>query len=150
MLEVNKPTWTEADVQALIATCRTWIGVPWRHQGRSRQGVDCVGIFACVALGLGRHIQIPKNYTHDPDPTVLLAHMHQYFDEVPVADMQPGDFLLMRFLDRNQRMSKRHIALKTNLGILHAAATYRKVTEHTLDDEWFNRIEQVFRMRRAT
>jgi cell wall-associated NlpC family hydrolase len=38
---------------AIIAAARSWLGVPWRHQGRTRQGVDCAGLVVLVGRGLG-------------------------------------------------------------------------------------------------
>ena len=30
--------------EMVVAEARTWIGVKWRHQGRTREGVDCIGL----------------------------------------------------------------------------------------------------------
>jgi cell wall-associated NlpC family hydrolase len=149
MQAVNKPTWTEEEVWKIITIAREWIDVPWVHQGRSRNGVDCIGLFYCVSLELGRPIKMPSNYTHEPDPKVLMAAMEELFDRVTKKEMAIGDFVLMRFEDRHNNVSNRHVALVTNLGIIHSAALYRKVTEHGLDEEFRNRIEMVYRMRRV-
>lgn len=148
MVAVNKPEWTEEEVTLVINRSREWIDVPFRHQGRSRVGCDCVGLFSCVAEDIGRPIPIPDNYTRLPDQKPLIDTMEKYFDRVPKDQKQPGDFVLMRFADNKQRVPNRHVALLTPLGIIHAARLYRKVTEHTLDDEWEDRIEYVYRMRR--
>jgi hypothetical protein len=42
-----------ADPNAIIAAARSWLGVPWGHQGRTRQGVDCAGLVVLVGRGLG-------------------------------------------------------------------------------------------------
>lgn len=146
--EENKPTFSEEDVVQLITLAREWINVKWQHQGRSKSGVDCVGIFQTIGIEMGRNFQIPDNYTRTPDQKVLVAHMEKFFDRVHKEERKPGDLVLMRFMDERLRMPNRHVGLLTDLGILHAAANFRKVTEHTLDDEWLNRIEYVYRLRR--
>lgn len=146
---VDKPLWTEQEVKQIIKLSRGYLNVPWRHQGRSKiSGVDCVGIFSCVADELGRPIEIPSNYTHDPDPKILMQHMEKYFDKVLKSEMHVGDFVLMRFPDGRRRMPNRHVGLLTNIGLLHSGAEARKVVEHTLNDEWYDRIEHVYRLRR--
>ena len=39
--------------EAVVAQARTWLGTPWRHQGRSPRGVDCAGLVVLVARALG-------------------------------------------------------------------------------------------------
>ena len=41
------------DPDAIIAAARSWLGVPWRHQGRTRQGVHCAGLVVLVGRELG-------------------------------------------------------------------------------------------------
>ena len=28
----------------IVDAARNWVGVPYRHQGRTRNGIDCVGL----------------------------------------------------------------------------------------------------------
>ena len=60
--------------EAIVAEARTWLGVPWRHQGwRRTTGCDCVGLVRGVghALGLidGRRGPEPRfiGYPREPD-----------------------------------------------------------------------------------
>lgn len=144
----NKPEWTEEEVSTVISRTREWVDVPFRHQGRSRAGADCVGLFHGVAEEMGRDLPFPSNYTRTPDQKSVQYYMEKFFDRVPKAEMKPGDFVMMRFADNKLRVPNCHVALLTPLGIIHAARLYRKVAEHTLDDEWKDRIEYVYRMRR--
>lgn len=66
--------------QTIIAEARSWIGTPFRHQGRRKgQGVDCLGLLAGVAAALalkgrdGRPLASRDSlaYGHYPDETVL-------------------------------------------------------------------------------
>ena len=147
--EANKPTWTDQEVWGIIAEARGWIDVPFRHQGRSTSGVDCIGIFSCISQKIGRNIPVPNNYTHHPDQKFLLSEMERLFDRIEKSELAPGDLVLLRFADDRRRVPNRHVAIRTDLGLLHASATFRKVTEHTLDDEWLAKIEHCFRLRRV-
>jgi cell wall-associated NlpC family hydrolase len=140
---------TELEVQEIIAHARAWIDVPFRHQGRSRTGTDCVGLFACIASEMGRPDPIPSNYSREPDSALLLAELRKRFEEIKITDARPGDFLVMRFETLKQNVERRHVAMLTDRGIIHSAAMYRKVTEHSLTDEWKIRIENAFRIPRS-
>jgi cell wall-associated NlpC family hydrolase len=141
---------TDAEIQAMIDQARTWINVKFRHQGRSRFGVDCVGLFACVAGELGRPDPIPANYSREPDSRLLLAELRKRFEEIKINETRPGDFLVMHFENVKGVMDRRHLALRTDKGIIHSAAMYRKVTEHGLTPEWANRVVTAFRIPRRT
>lgn len=147
--EASKPTWTDEEVRQIVVHCRGWIHTKFRHQGRSKSGVDCIGLFAEVAKEIGRTITIPSNYSHHPDQIFLLAELTRMFDKITKAEMAVGDLLLMRFMDDQQRIPCRHVAIRTDLGVLHSSAQFKKVTEHGLDSEWMAKIEHVFRMRRS-
>lgn len=146
--EGSKPTWTEEEVRQIILHSREWKEVKFRHQGRSKYGVDCIGLFSEVAKEIGRDIPIPSNYTHHPDQTFLLAEMNRLFDKITKEEFTIGDLALMRFMDDQKRIPCRHVVMRTDLGVLHSSAQFRKVTEHGLDDEWWAKIEHCFRMRR--
>lgn len=48
----------------LIAEARTWEGVQFRHQGRSKEsGVDCIGYFVCM---LAAHGRLPDDFRDNP------------------------------------------------------------------------------------
>ena len=38
----------------VIAAARSWVGVPYLHQGRSRSGVDCIGLVLEICAECGR------------------------------------------------------------------------------------------------
>ena len=79
---------------SFIAAARTYVGVPWQHQGRSRHGVDCVGLLVCVA----RDLCVPvdddgPNYEREPRAHDLVRLLRRHC--VSVADMRRGDIVLM-------------------------------------------------------
>jgi cell wall-associated NlpC family hydrolase len=128
---------TGADV---VQAARQYLDTPWRHQGRSRSGMDCVGLLIAVSRDLGVPVEDDTHYSHFPDSSLLLGHLKKYTEELPLAEAQPGDLVLMCVRGRLQ-----HTGILTERGLLHAAACYRKVCEHGLTDEWRRTIRQVYR-----
>lgn len=144
-MQAASKTWTDVEVHRLIAQARTWVGVRWQHQGRSRSGVDCIGLFGAVGRELGVEVDLPSNYTHDPDPKTMLVGLRALFGEIPLKQATAGDFVTMRYNAKNI-----HLGLLTDKGVIHASAYFRAVVEHSLDEEWKRRIEYAFRLPRVT
>ncbi len=80
---------------SFIAAARTYIGVPWQHQGRSRHGIDCVGLLVCVARDLGIPVEDVRAYEREPRAHDLARILRRHCVSVPVAAMRRGDIVLM-------------------------------------------------------
>lgn len=123
-----------------MAKAKDFIGTPWRHQGRDRSGVDCVGLI--VAMGY-EFDMVPEGfwlpaYRREPDASLL-----GYFDKymTPASRMDPplGCAVIFAFggspyhagilIDRERRV------------IVHASAPHKKVVVGALDN---NRKGRVF------
>lgn len=137
---------SDAERLALITEARSYLGVRFRHQGRSRQGVDCAGLIAVCLIALGREPADVEAYGREPLNQGLRAMLVENFGEpIAKAEMQPGDVALMRF-----RGEPSHVGLVTDypydgLAMIHAFAQVKKVVEHRLDSEWLGHIVEVFR-----
>lgn len=119
----------------LIAIARTWLDVPFRHQGRSRRGVDCGGLLIGIGLEAGLDIIPPDTYSRSPDTALIRSALLANCRAVPLAAAQPGDVLLLAFAGEPQ-----HVALLTDIGLLHAWAKPGKVVEHRIDPTWQRRL----------
>ena len=56
-------------VDEFLERARSWVGVPFHHQGRSRAGVDCVGLPEAIlreAGALPKGYAAPTNYGRRP------------------------------------------------------------------------------------
>lgn len=125
-------------VARLINEARAWVGVPFRHQGRSRAGVDCAGLFVCVAGELGLPVPFDRtDYAWEPDDA-LRQTLETHFQRENAR--APGDILLM-----NMGGTPRHVALWTGESIIHAYTPLGKVVEHRIDDRWARRIVAAYR-----
>lgn len=128
---------------------RKWLGIKFAYQGRTRErGVDCVGILYGVAYGVGLTPEPFSNYSHTPDPVILIENLQKYCDEISfVRDMRPGDILVCSGAGETPRHT---MILTTDMTVIHASAQHRKVVEHRLDEKTLNGIARVFRFKGMT
>lgn len=52
---------------SIVEAARTYIGVPWKHMGRSRRGLDCAGLLIVAAKDAkGADLESPARYGREP------------------------------------------------------------------------------------
>lgn len=127
----------------IINTARGMLRTPFLHQGRvPGRGLDCAGLLVCVCRELGLPVEDERGYGRNPWGGLLEQAIRRqpFLREVPKADLQPADVLLMRFTQAPQ-----HIAIVTTHGLIHAYEHSAAVVEHRLADVWRARITHVFR-----
>lgn len=90
------------DRATVVATARSWIGTPYRHQA-SRQGLgcDCLGLVRGVWRALyGEEPEAPPAYRADWAETggreTLLEAAGRHLVEIDLRDAGSGDVLLFR------------------------------------------------------
>lgn len=122
-----------------MAEARSWLGVPWAHQGRTRLGIDCAGLVIMVARGLGISEYDTTNYQRRTNGHGFLEHFRANMDQRPVADARPGDVLLFR--DKQFPCHSAIVALRDGVPtIVHAHALRRMVVEEPLGQgDWLER-----------
>lgn len=130
---------------AIVAYARTWLGVPWVHQGRSRDGVDCGGLLEMIGREFGLAVPSKADYPRSADGVALRATCETYMRKISPRSILPGDVVMLRF-PRAEYES--HLALvvdhpQRGLGLLHALnekSGKGRVIEHGLDATWRARI----------
>jgi NlpC/P60 family putative phage cell wall peptidase len=125
-----------------LAELRTWIGTPYRHQGRLKGiGVDCVGLVIGAARECGiADVQV-TGYDRRPDGT-LLSRMLEHVSPVAFNEAQPGDVLLFQFATVAMHIG----VLSAPDMLIHAYMPNRKVVEHRLDDAWLAKVAGAFQV----
>lgn len=123
----------------LVEAARGYLGVPFHHQGRNKAGIDCLGLLVVSAKEAGIELEDHKGYSRQPDGITLRSECDRQL--IKIDKMKTGDILLMRF-----RKEPQHIAIKTDIGIIHSYQNAGKVVEHGLDAKWIKRIVGVYRL----
>lgn len=129
---------TEITASALIAEARRLCGTPYRHQGRSASGVDCIGLVVLAARNAGVDlfaecgIDDLRNYGRRPEKE-LFSVVERFCTPTPVA--VPGCLVLIQFPGEK---FPRHFALVTEADtLIHAEGlTRQQVIEHGYRAHW--------------
>ena len=116
----------------LVLAARRYLGAPWRHLGRSRAGVDCIGLVLLSLADVGITVPDPAPYQREPQGTRLLDGILAH--AVRVAAAEPGDVLVFRM-----GVYAGHVGIATDHasyrvpGVIHAYAPRKHVVEQPLD-----------------
>ena len=130
---------------------RTWLGVKWVHQGRTRAGIDCGGLLYVVADELGLDPVDTAGYGRRPtgddfEQMILLGGAYK----IPREDLRPGDIIatkVVTFPSHAGIVGANTKSYGAPLTLIHAYAPARKVVEGPLDDFWFKRIWGTYRIK---
>lgn len=109
--------------QAFIAAARSYIRTPWKHQGRTRSGVDCIGLVVLAGRDCGLDLPLEANYGRFQAYWAMKPILMQHADRAGSAE--PGDIILFK---SNALL---HLAILTEKGtIVHAIGAAGRVTEN--------------------
>ena len=126
--------------EMIVAEARKWLGTPFHHQGRVMgHGVDCAGLVACVGKALGLTCFDATGYGRSPDPRAMGGILARELVGIPVPEARLGDVLWMAFDKEPQ-----HVAIVTDVGIIHATSAIGRVVEHGVNEIWRRRIRGAF------
>lgn len=128
----------------IVAEARTWIGVRWQHQGRSREGVDCAGMVIQVAKARRASTFDKTDYPRHAVDETMLQLCDQHLQRVPLEQLQPGDLVVFAF-ERQRHIGVIADYVYGGLSLVHAYAPARQVVETRLDSVWRARIRGGFR-----
>ena len=132
----------------VLALARTFIGVPWKHQGRTRNGIDCVGILITVGAELGLHDYADDvAYRRLSSGSDLIKPFVEHCDRVTdLNNLQSGDILIVR-----DTLYPQHVVMVANeegrISIVHATVHKGAVVEELLTEDWRRKIICGFRFK---
>ena len=130
-----------APLDALIEAARSYLGVPFRHAGRDRNGVDCVGLILAAARESGMFDYQPRGYARG-DSSRLVAEVERFAVEVE-TEPEAGCLLLLEC-----RGEVTHCALVSERDtILHADERRGRVVEQRLQAAIRRRVVRCYRWR---
>jgi len=130
-----------------------YVNVPFRHMGRSENGLDCVGLLMLTARDVG-HVPIDNPmYGREPSPDNSAFNLADYCVMncgPPVTrDLRVNDILLMRLKPENLPS---HLALVAPyecddpdaLGMIHTYGEVGRVVYHRIDKVRMDQIVGVY------
>lgn len=115
--------------EQIIDEARTYIDVPWRHMGRSRFGIDCVGLVVLVGRAIGLH-EYPDNmgYSRIANGAKLLDPFRQFSAQIGILKALPGDVIVMK-----DRLFPHHCGIISERNgeptLIHATLVLKRVAE---------------------
>ncbi len=138
----------------VIAAARAYLGTRFAHQGRSADGLDCLGLLIATADDLGlafnnqpaSTLDVPQ-YGSRPDVVMLKKKLDGHLVSIHFNEARAADIALLK-IDG----SPQHLALLTDyplaseLGMIHAYAPARQVTEHRYDPHWRRATYALYRL----
>lgn len=130
---------------AFVRAARSMLGLPWRHRGRNRLGVDCVGLVVLAAAKAGCRIPDHTHYGREPWDDRLRKELKALCG-APVNDWCVGDIALISW----GKGEPSHLAilgdyLYGGLSLIHAHNLHG-VVEHRLDEIHSQYIQEVYRL----
>lgn len=112
----------------IAAAAESFIGTPFRHQGRQPgAGLDCVGVWVCALRACGVDVEDVTTYRRLPDSRELLRHMVRQFDEVEWPEI--GDALVM---NAPRHREPRHLAVCVDPGVCVDVVQGKKVRRRAI------------------
>jgi len=114
-------------------------GIPFRPQGRDRSGLDCVGL--CLAAYRIPIDQVRRDYRIRGDHRrEVMTSLNSWFRRIGRSRAEAGDLLLLAVA-----ADQLHLAVRTEVGFVHADARLRRVVHTPGKPEW--PLDAVYRRR---
>lgn len=131
-------TFGSTPTEAVIKEARTWVGVPWHHQGRNRHGIDCAGLIIKIAESFGVFIPDLKIYPQKPDQRLMDVTTRYLLR----CDLAPACICLFEFSN-----APWHVGLYTGESLIHAwdAGRRKQVIESEWNRYWERNLHRCFR-----
>lgn len=129
-----------------MAAARALVGTPFRHQGRTAYGLDCIGliILARHTLAPWGGMQTAADYQHNPNGKLL-----EIFPRfaTPIDEPEEGAVAVMVW---PMQKHASHVGIVTPTTIIHAYAAARRVVETGYREPWVRRTVSLWRVEGVT
>lgn len=129
----------------IVSLTRTYLGVPWRHQGRSHHSIDCVGLPIVVGRELGLHdYDDTFNYRRQSTGSELTQIFEKHCNRITnLAGLLPGDLVIFR-----DTVFAQHVGIMSSkTSVIHATTHKRMVVEEPLDGDLRSKLLRGYRFK---
>lgn len=126
------------NIDRFVQELRRWEGVPFHHQGRSRFGIDCVGLAVAALAEQGITVETPANYSRTAQGRALLDRIEGSGLVRRAESLHPievGDILVFRVGEDPQ-----HVGVALGDGWMIHSATRTGVGTVCLSPMWMERL----------
>lgn len=129
--------------------------VPFVHQGRTLDGIDCIGGLAWILeydQPIPAYSRDPVNGELEREIAKVLGQPIMTFNKVnrmkSIDGLQPCDILSIQYKGpiRHVGIVVPHLAIQGQLSMVHTDSDVGRTTECLLDDYWLRRIVKVWRL----
>jgi len=130
--------------ESIVQEALKWLDTPWRHQGRTKRGIDCAGLIIRVGNDLGLIDYDVSHYPRDTRRDTFINHFKMNMIQKSILEKQAGDVLLFRAGIYACHCGILHFQ-KTQPYLIHAYVNYKKVVNEHLTKELCSRVTHCFR-----
>lgn len=116
----------------IVEEAKTWVGVPFRHLGRNRRGVDCIGLVICVAHELNLSDFDTKQYARRPNLKEFITGFKTHMDRVDLKNAGHGHVLLTREIRFPAHCGILEVDPTGQKWLIHAYQAFGKVVRESL------------------
>ena len=132
--------------EEFVNIARTWIDVPYKDKGRSRYGVDCIGLVIKSAHEVGWTDYDTLNYPRRPNPKDFLRELKNQLDRIPKSDISHGDIAVFAEPRHPCHTGIIDIDECGNVYVIHAYAPAKKVIREPMTSQRKERMVMAFRI----
>ncbi len=135
----------------IIAAGMSYVGVPYREQGRNMAGLDCAGVIVCAGVDSGAFAHdaansIAKNYSRRPNVEEFTKSMIQSgCVRLPFNGREHGDILRIAYNNWPVHVGLYEVDGHGKEWIIHAYLPLKKVVRERLSQQIEGLISTVWR-----
>ena len=125
----------------IVVIARSYLGSPFHHQGRVKDGIDCAGLIFVIGKEIGSPVE-DCVYKRKPTRGIIMGQLGKSLDRIDIESALYGDILVFWVYKKGY---DQHLAIKSDKGMIHTYADIGFVAENGLNDFWSKRIMAAFR-----
>jgi cell wall-associated NlpC family hydrolase len=138
--------------QQIITTARSFLNTPFVHQGRSKEGLDCLGLLILIARNLNlkakdgtpMHCHDNLCYSRTPNSQILYETLKHCLHEIDAPQL--GSVALLNIAGNAQHLAIIGDYVECGFSLIHAYQTAGKVIENNYDASWQRRTFSYFHL----
>ena len=137
----------------ILKVAKSWLNTKFHYGGRvkinnqNNGGIDCIGLILKIGEEInstynGKNIIMfdQTNYSKFSNDFEMKKFLDKYFIKIRKKDVKIGDIAYINF---NNNLE--HVAIISDIRLIHCYVEARKVVEHSLNQYWKDKIKCFYR-----